>query len=162
MDRHQPQLLAHGTIIAQDAADIPREVPVQQDSGLPAGRYGRRSPRAGRPTVAAAVVLSAGFLAWVVWAALGAASPGVRGEVTAFTVVSDEAIEVRVMVSGGDGGPVGCSVQALSRTREVVGARDIVLDPSRADGEEGSLTLRTREPAVSAVVGRCAALDPVD
>jgi len=162
VDRHQPQLVAHGTIIAQATDDIPHEVPVQQASARPAGRYGERSPRGRRVTVAAAVVLSVAFLAWVLWAALGAASPGVRGEVTAFTVVSDEAIEVTVAVSGGVAGQVGCSVQALSRTREVVGVGDIVLDPSREERDEGRITLRTRDRAVSAVIGRCDAVDAVD
>jgi len=162
VDRHQPQLLTHGTIIAQATDDIPHEVPVQQSTPRPPGRYGERSPRGRRATVAASVVLAAAFFGWVLWAALGAASPGVRGEVTAFVAVSDEAIEVRVAVSGGDDDPVGCSVQALGRTREVVGVGDIVLDPSRTGRDEGRITLRTRDRAVSAVIGRCASVTPTE
>ena len=141
---------------------------MQQSPGRPAGRYGERSPRGRRATVAVAAVAASAFLGWVLWAALGAASPGVRGEVRAFSVVSADAIDVTVRVSGptdGTGGDVGCSVQALGRTREVVGVADIVLDPSRrsqARGrDEGTVTVRTRERAVSAVIGRCAAVTPV-
>ena len=137
------------------------EVPVPHVTGRPAGRYGERSARGRRATVAAAVVLSTAFLGWVLWAALGAASPGVRGAVTAFTVVSDDAVDVAVEVSGSAEGAVGCSVQALGRTREVVGVADIVLDPARPSrGDRGTVTVRTRERAVSAVIGRCAPVAP--
>jgi len=159
VDRHQTQLVAHGTIIAQVAHDIPHEVPVQKPTPRPAGRYGEPSTGGRRGTVAASIVLAAAFFGWVLWAALGAASPGVRGEVTAFTVVSDEAIDVRVAVSGGEDAPVGCSVQALGRTREVVGVGEIVVDPSRTDRGESRVTVRTRDRAVSAVIGRCEAVD---
>ena len=132
---------------------------MQQATPRPAGRYGEGSPGARRAVIAASAVLAAAFLGWVLWAALGAASTGVRGEVTGFTVGSDEAITVRVAVSGTDG-PVGCSVEALGRTRKVVGVGDIVLDPSRPGRDEGRVTVRTRDRAVSAVVSRCAAVNP--
>ena len=135
---------------------------MQQATPRPAGRYGERSPGGRRAVVAASVVLAAAFLGWVLWAALGAASPGARGEVTGFTVVSDEAIEVRVAVTGGGDARVGCSVQALGRTRDVVGVGDLVLDPSRTDRDEGTVTVRTRDRAVSAVIGRCDAVDAID
>ncbi len=135
---------------------------MQQATPRPAGRYGERSPGGRRAVIAASAVLAVAFLGWVLWAALGAASTGVRGEVTGFTVGSDEAITVRVAVSGGDDGPVGCSVEALGRTREVVGVGDIVLDPSRTGRNEGRITVRTRDRAVSAVVGRCAAVNPAE
>jgi hypothetical protein len=102
------------------------------------------------------VALAAGFAGWVLWAALGAASPGVRGEVTAFEVRSAEAIDVRVAVTGAASGAVGCSVRALDRTREVVGVGDLVLRPSRPGGREAWVTVRTRGRAVTATVGECA------
>jgi hypothetical protein len=66
------------------------------------------------------------------------------------------AIEVR-LVLGGNAGPVSCTVQALDRTREVVGvttARGRVGDGGRA---ETTVTIRTRARPVTAVVDACTA-----
>ena len=118
-------------------------------------RYGDPRPRGGRGLVAGVVVLATAFLGWVVWAALGAAAPDVRGEVTGFRVQSREAIRVRVAAAPGAPGPLACSVQALDRTREVVGVGEVRLDPaSRADRERW-LMGRTRDRAVTATVGDC-------
>jgi len=108
------------------------------------------------------VVLATAFVGWVLWAALGAASPDVRGDVTAFTVRSADAITVRVTVGGASEGPVGCSIRALDRDREVVGVGSIVLDPSRPGRREGWVTVRTRDRAVTATLGSCAPVSPAD
>lgn len=141
---------------------------MQQETGRPPGRYGDtdgtdgRAGRRRRLTVAAVVALAALFVGWVVWAGLDAASPDLRGDVTAFRVSSDDAIRVRVYVAGSAPGPVGCSIQALDRTRGVVGVGTIVLDPSRSGGRQGWVTLRTRDKAVAATVGRCTRVVPAE
>ncbi len=136
---------------------------MQQDTGRPAGRYGDQrglSPGRRRATMAGVAVLAAAFLGWVIWAALGAASPDVRADVTAFRVRSDAAVAVRVEVGSGSDGPVGCTVQALDRTRGVVGVGTIRLDPSRPGRREGWVTVRTRDRAVAATLGTCAPVSP--
>jgi hypothetical protein len=141
---------------------------VQQQTGRPPGRYGDqddgdgRAGRRRRLTVAAVVALAALFVGWVVWAGLDAASPDLHGDVTAFRVTSDDAIRVRVALAGSATGPVGCSVQALDRTRGVVGVGTIVLDPGSDRGRQGWVTLRTRDKAVAATVGRCTPVAPAE
>jgi hypothetical protein len=101
----------------------------------------------------------AGFLSWVVWAALGATAPEADADVTAFRVVSDEKTEVRVTAAPGSAGRFGCSVRALDRTREVVGVGTVTLEPGREAGAERWVSVRTRERAVTATVGRCSSKD---
>jgi len=136
---------------------------VQQATGRPAGRYGDegdRSPARRRTIVAGVAVLAAAFFGWVLWAALGAATPDIRADVTAFRVRSDAAVAVRVEVGSGSGPPVGCTVQALDRTRGVVGVGTITLDPSRPGRRAGWVTVRTRDRAVAAALGTCARVSP--
>jgi hypothetical protein len=132
---------------------------VQQVAGRPDGRYGDRPGRPRPAVVAAVVVLATAFVSWVVWVALDAADPPPGADVTAFRVVSDTRIEVRVQASpGADIGAdseLGCSVQALDRTREVVGVAGVSLRPGEADGGGTWVTVRTRDRAVTATVGRC-------
>jgi uncharacterized protein DUF4307 len=123
-----------------------------QSRGRPAGRYGEGARRPPKALVAALVVLATAFVGWVVWAALGAADRGPGGEVSGFRVVSDERIDVRVRLTLGSDGPVGCSVEALDRTREVVGVAGVTVGPKRP---ERWVPVRTRERAVTATLGRC-------
>jgi hypothetical protein len=118
----------------------------------PDGRYGdaTRRPRPG--AVAVVVVLATAFIAWVVWAALGATDNGPRAEVTAFRIDSAERMQVRVRLTAGTDGPATCTVQAVDRTREVVGVARVGLGPRRP---ERWIPVRTRAPAVSATVVGC-------
>jgi hypothetical protein len=158
--RHQPKLLVHAIIKAQPPDHIPHEVPVQHAAGRPAGRYGdpRRAPRPG--AVAAVVAVAALFVGWVVWAALGAASPDSGGDVTAFRVRSDERIDVRVTASAGSRGEFDCRVQALDRTRGVVGVAGVTLQADDPDRREIWVTVRTRDRAVTATVTGCSTSSP--
>ena len=128
-----------------------------QQPARPAGRYGEPAQGRRRATVLGATLLAAAFLGWVVWAAWGAAAPDVRGEGTAFRVRSDDAGAVRVTAAGGAAGGLTCTVRALDRTREVVGVGEVALDADRARGRERWVTVRTRDRAVTATVGTCAA-----
>ncbi|MGH8892138.1 MAG: DUF4307 domain-containing protein [Actinomycetes bacterium] len=130
-------------------------MPVQEPAGPPLRRYAGRASSGRRGAVAAAVVLGVLLAAWVVWAALGAAAPEANAHVTAFRVVSDAEIDVRVTAAAGSVGRFACSVRALDGTREVVGVAAVPLDASREGGTEGWVTVRTRDRAVTATVGRC-------
>jgi hypothetical protein len=121
----------------------------------PAGRYGRAAPRRRRGAVAAVVVLATALLGWVVWAALGAAGPATTGQVIGFRAAGPHALEVNLEVSG-DRGRVACTVQALGRTREVVGVTTATVRVGGTGRAETTVTVRTRAKAVSAVVDGCA------
>ena len=118
----------------------------------PDGRYGdaARRPRPG--AVAVVVLLATAFVAWVVWAALGAADGGPRAEVTGFRIDSAEGMQLRVRRTAGSDGRANSTVQAGDRTREVVGVARVDLGPRRP---ERWIPVRTRDRAVSATVGGC-------
>jgi hypothetical protein len=130
---------------------VPSPAPGQD---RPAGRYGDASRRPRPGAVAAVVVLATVFVAWVVWAALGATDRGPQGEVTAFRIESDDSMRVRVRLVSGADRVAGCTVQALDRTREVVGVARVGLRPGRP---ERWVAVRTRDRAVTATVGGCLA-----
>ena len=121
----------------------------------PADRYGTPRRRASLPVLAAVGLLVAAFLAWVVWAGLGAAEPDVGADVTAFTVRSDRLIEVTVAPAPGAPGRFGCSISALDRTKGVVGVASVQLDGETQGFAAKQLDIRTRARAVTAVVGQC-------
>ena len=122
----------------------------------PPGRYGD-VPRRRRPgVVAAVVVLATGFVGWVVWAALAAAAPEATGQVTGFRVKGPHALEVE-LVLGGERGPVACTVQALDRTRDVVGVTTARGRVGASGRVEATVVVRTRARAVAAVVDGCTA-----
>ncbi|MBA2770004.1 MAG: DUF4307 domain-containing protein [Sporichthyaceae bacterium] len=130
---------------------------MQHAAAAPAGRYGAPARTRSRGLVVTVVVVSVAFLGWVVWAGLGAAAPDVRGEVTGFRIVSGSAIQVRVAAGAGTGSQLACTVRALDRTREVVGVAGVALDPDTRAGRERWVTVRTRDRAVTAMVGECVA-----
>lgn len=122
----------------------------------PAGRYGESRPAGRRRTVVAVGALGAAFLAWVTWAALGAARTEPTAQVTAFRIMGAATTEARVSATGPDG-PIVCTVRALDRTREVVGVGEVTLDAGAEGSRERWVTIRTRERAVTATVGGCSA-----
>jgi Domain of unknown function (DUF4307) len=122
----------------------------------PSDRYGRPAGRRRPALVAAVVVLAAAFLGWVVWAALGAASPEATGQVTGFRVRGTHSMEVSVVL-GGHQGKVTCTVQALDRTHDVVGVTNAQARVGRSGRAAATVVVRTRDTPVSAVVTGCVA-----
>jgi hypothetical protein len=120
----------------------------------PDGRYGRTAPRRRPGVVAALVVVATAFVGWVVWAALGAAAPAATGEVTGFRVTGPHAVRVSLTV-GGDQGRLSCTVQALDRTREVVGVTTATARVGSSGRAQTTVVVRTRATAVTAVVDGC-------
>jgi hypothetical protein len=121
----------------------------------PAGRYDERPRRLGRGPVAAIVVLATVFVGWVVWAALGAATPDVRSQVRGFRIVSDRAVSARIEVTADARRAVTCTLQAEDRTREPVGLRRLTV-PAGTDGtRRAATTVTTRARAVTVVLLGC-------
>jgi hypothetical protein len=120
----------------------------------PPGRYGGAAPRRRPGAVAAVVVLATAFVGWVVWAALGAAAPEATGTVTGFRVTGPHAVRVTLAV-GGHQGRLSCTVQALDRTREVVGVTTASARVGSSGRARTTVVVRTRARAVTAVVDGC-------
>lgn len=130
---------------------------MQQPATRSDDRYGTSSRRAGTGLVVAVVLVVAAFLGWVGWAAVSGADRGLQAEVTAFSVVSDQAIDVSVAAAAGVSGQLSCRLQALDRTHDVVGVGGVRLDADSPTSREVQVTLRTRARAVTAIVGTCSA-----
>jgi uncharacterized protein DUF4307 len=130
--------------------------PVERPAGArPPGRYDERPRRLGRGPVAAIVVLATVFVAWVLWAALGAASPDVRSQLLAFRIESDRAVSARIEVTADARRAVTCTVQAEDRTREPVGVRRLTVPAGTEGTRRAATTVSTRARAVTVVLVGC-------
>lgn len=121
----------------------------------PAGRYGDRGGRPRPVMVAALVVLVAAFGGWVVWAALGAATPDVRSDIVGFRMIDAESLRVRIEVLADAQHPVTCTVQAQDRDHEPVGVARTTLPAGTDATRRAGVVVRTRSPAVTAVIVGC-------
>ena len=121
----------------------------------PPGRYGESRPSRRSGAVAAAVVLAAAFVGWVVWAALGASAPDATGVVTGFDIRGPHAVRARLAVTAVHPGRVACRVQALDRTHGVVGVTTARVRVGASGNVRTVVTVRTRDVAVTAVVDSC-------
>lgn len=125
----------------------------------PPGRYddGGRRPRAA--AVVAIVVLACAFGAWVLWAAVGAATPDVRSELQGFTVLDDSRARVSITATADHRTPVTCTVEAEDRNREPVGVTRVRLEAGAQATRAATSVVRTRSRAVTVVIVGCR-LDP--
>lgn len=126
-------------------------------SALPTDRYGRApSPAERRRRVVAAVVVAAlvglAALGWVAQAILGVQ---VRTQDVGFAVVDDGAVDVTFVVAAAPGSVSECRVRALSPSFAEVGARDVVVGPSRHEAVRVTARVATTERATTGLVQRC-------
>jgi hypothetical protein len=121
-------------------------------------RYGR-SPARRRRTRLIAIVAGAAVLAvviaWVVWAGLLGPSASLGSRDLGYSLVGEDAIEVRYEVTADAGAPVSCALQALNSTFAIVGWKVIAIPPSDQGTRQFRETLRTSEPAVTGLIYRC-------
>jgi hypothetical protein len=121
----------------------------------PAGRYGDRGRRPRPVMVAALVVLVAAFGGWVLWAALGAATPDVRSDVVGFRIVDRDSVRAQIEVSADAGRRVTCTVQAQDRNHEPVGVARTTLPAGPDATRRAGVVVRTRSLAVTVVIVGC-------
>lgn len=121
----------------------------------PPGRYDddRRRPRAAG--VAAIVALAGAFGAWVLWAALGAATPDVRSELQGFTVLGDSQARVSIQATADARSPVTCTLEAQDRNREPVGVTRVRIEAGPQATRAATTVVRTRSRAVTVVIVGC-------
>jgi len=130
----------------------------ERDASVLDERYGRspRDRRRGRRLAwivggAFAVV----FLAWVVWAGLDAAGPGIDVRNTAHSVVDERTVSVTFELSAQAGTTTYCAVQALNDTFAVVGWKVVEIPASEQRTRTFTQTLTTVEPASTGLIYRC-------
>jgi hypothetical protein len=105
--------------------------------------------------VAALVVLVAAFGGWVIWAALGAATPDVRSDVVGFRIVDAESVRAQIEVSADSGRRVTCTVQAQDRNHEPVGVARTAFPAGPDATRRAGVVVRTRSLAVTVVIVGC-------
>jgi hypothetical protein len=110
-----------------------------------------------RPLLIIAIaIVVAGALGWLVWAALFHSRPAVTAQVSAYTVVSDTAIDVTLTVDRRDPAqPATCRVMAQAADFSPVGEQQVVVAPTTARVVNQKLTLVTLRRAVTATVEGC-------
>ncbi len=121
-------------------------------------RYGR-GPARRRRTRIFALVAGAGVLAvvvaWVVWAGLLGPGASLGSRDLGYSLVGDDAIEVRYEVTVDGGRTVSCALQALNETFAIVGWKVVPIPASEEGTRQFRETLRTSEPAVTGLIYRC-------
>ena len=118
-------------------------------------RYPR--PRTPRPLLVAMIGIGVAVaLAWLIWAALFHSRPVVASQVSAFTVVSDTAIDVTFTVDRRDPAqPVTCRVLAQAADFSPVGEQQVAVPGTTARVVNQKLTLVTLRRAATATVEGC-------
>ena len=72
-----------------------------------------------------------------------------------YSLIGDDAIEVRYEVTADAGTSVSCALQALNSTFAIVGWKVVAIPPSEQGTRQFRETLRTSEPAVTGLIYRC-------
>jgi Domain of unknown function (DUF4307) len=121
----------------------------------PPGRYDDARRRPSAAAVAAIVVLAGAFGAWVMWAALGAATPDVRSELQGFTVLDGSQARVSITATADHRSAITCTVEAQDRNREPVGVTRVRLAAGTEATRAATSVVRTRSRAVTVVIVGC-------
>jgi hypothetical protein len=124
-----------------------------------AERIRRRYPkrRAGRfALIVVSAVLALTGLAWVGWAAWDASHPAVAGQVAGFTVTSDTAVTVALIVERPDPSRAAvCDVYVQAESYERVGELSVKVPPSSAQQVRFDVVVKTFKRGTSASLGDC-------
>jgi Domain of unknown function (DUF4307) len=124
-----------------------------------AERLRRRYPPPLLPRPLLVVVIGIGAaiaLSWLVWAALFHSRPAVAAQVSAFSVVSDTAIDVTLTVDRRDAAqPVTCLVVAQAADLSTVGEQEVAVAAATARVVDQKLTLVTLRRAATATAKGC-------
>jgi len=95
-------------------------------------------------------------LGWLIWVALFHSQPAVAAQVSAFSVVSDTAIDVTLTVDRRDPAqPVTCRVLAQAADLSNVGEKYVAVGPATVPVVDVKLTLVTLRRATVATVQGC-------
>ncbi|MDO9590540.1 MAG: DUF4307 domain-containing protein [Microcella sp.] len=121
-------------------------------------RYGRTPDSESRTRTAmiiAGVLFAIVFTAWVVWGGLSGTNATIETRELGYSNVTETAIDVRWEVSVTPGTEVSCAIQALNESFGIVGWRIVDLPVSNDRTRVLVETIRTAEPAVTALPYRC-------
>lgn len=121
-------------------------------------RYGR-TPGADKRTrtqmIIAGVIFALVFTAWVVWGGLSGTNASLETRDLGYSAATETTIDVRWDVSAAPGAEVTCALQALNASFGIVGWKIVELGASTERTRVFVDTIRTAEPAVTALPYRC-------
>lgn len=121
-------------------------------------RYGRTpgSERRNRTLmIIAGVAFALVFTAWVVWGGLSGTNATLETRELGYSNVTETTIDARWEISVEPGTSVECALQALNANFGIVGWRIVEIPPSADRTRVFVETIRTAEPAVTALPYRC-------
>ena len=120
-----------------------------------ATRYGADRPRRRGRALALGIVVAVALTAWAVWAAASQGGQPIDAELTAYNVVSDHEVQVKVDVQIHDAGTTAtCLVRATAEDHTVVGELNLTADQLRA-AEGDWIPVRTERRATTAELVDC-------
>lgn len=121
-------------------------------------RYGRTPTRRrrGRITaVVAAAAVAVGVVAWGVWTGVGGAADTLDAQTVTAAVRSDEATEVRWLVTGRPDTRLVCVIEARDNSGAVVGLVEVVLPATGDPNRRGDTVVRTVRRATTGLIVSC-------
>lgn len=126
-----------------------------------AERLARRYPPSRTPRwlwIALAAILAVVGGTWMLWSAIYGANPAVSAKIVAFTVTSDQTVDVRLTTQRPDPAvPATCTVIAQAVTYDTVGQYPLELGPGTTTLEDHDITIRTIKRATSVSIQSCRA-----
>jgi len=133
----------------------PTEIRAQSTAQRMAERYGSARPRRRVLAIVAGMLVVGALLAWAVWAAWLQGTPAIRADLTAYDVVGDHEVKVKVAAKFRDEHAGGsCLIRATAEDHTVVGELNLTADELRA--AQGSwIPVRTERRATTAALVRC-------
>jgi hypothetical protein len=121
-------------------------------------RYGR-TPGADKRTrtqmIIAGVIFALVFTAWVVWGGLSGTNASLETRDLGYSAATDTTIDVRWDITAAPGAEVTCALHALNESFGIVGWKIVELGASTERTRMFVDTIRTAEPAVTALPYRC-------
>lgn len=130
----------------------------ERDASVLDERYGR-SPRTRTRERRLAWIVGGAFalvlVAWVTWAALDAAAPGIDVRNTAHSVVDERTVSVTFQLSAAPETTTYCAVQALNERFAVVGWKVVEIPASAERTRTFTQNVTTVEPASTGLIYRC-------
>lgn len=121
-------------------------------------RYGRSPERRRRGRllgILAGAGVTVAVVSWVVWVGLLGPNATLGSRDLGYSLVGDDAVEVRYEVTVDAGKTVSCALQALNDTFAIVGWKVVAIPASDEGTRQFRETLRTSEPAVTGLIYRC-------
>jgi hypothetical protein len=121
-------------------------------------RYGRTPTRRRRGRIGAVVaggLVLAAVAAWGVWTGVGGAADSLETQTVSSAVRSDEATEVRWLVTGRAGTRLVCAVEARDDSGVVVGLAEVVLPVTGSANRRGDTVVRTVRRADTGLIVSC-------